>query len=300
MRYLILVAFSALISISRAQELNCTVTIIFDAKLEVNSAEKDIFDQLKQMMTDFMNNTKWTKDRFKTEERINCQIQFQVNSIPSPGTYVGSLQVQSTRPVYNSSYNTALLNFQDDDISFDYLRNNLMAYAPNQYRDELTSVLAFYAYYIIALDYDSYSLKGGESYFQEAQQIVSNAQSSASQGWKSGAQGKHNRYWLVDNALQELFEPYRECLYEYHRKGMDALFDDKVQARKNITVALAKLSKVSQSRPNSINVLNFAQAKRNELKNLYKDATVDEKNEVVAILKKIDPTNSSKYDEILL
>jgi len=158
--------------IASAQELNCQVSIITDARLEVTSVEKEIFDQLKQTIYDMMNTTQWTKDKFKVEERINCNIQLQINSIPSPGTYEGSIQVQSTRPGYNSSYNTTLFNFQDDDIQFAYSRNSILIYAPNQYRDNLTSILAFYAYFIIGMDYDSFSLKGGTPYFNEAQQIV--------------------------------------------------------------------------------------------------------------------------------
>lgn len=281
------------------QELNCQVSIITDARLEITSVEKEIFEQLKQTIYELMNNTKWTKDKFKVEERINCQLQLQINSIPTPGNYEGSLQVQSSRPVFNGSYNTTLFNFQDDDISFNYTRNSILIYAPNQFRDNLTSVLAFYAYFIIGMDYDSFSLKGGTPYFTEAQQIVSNAQGAGGKGWKSNEAGKRNRYWLIDNVLQQLFEPLRECMYEYHRKGMDMLYENKEAGRKNVYAALNKLSKVSATRPNSINVLNFAQAKLLELKNLYQDATPAEKTEVVTVLKRIDPANSSKYEEIL-
>lgn len=281
------------------QELNCQVTILTDSRMEITSVEKEIFEQLKQTIYEMMNNTKWTKDKFKVEERINCQLQLQINSIPTPGTYEGSLQVQSSRPVFNGSYNTTLFNFQDDDISFSYARNSVLIYAPNQFRDNLTALLAFYAYYIIGMDYDSFSLKGGTSYFTEAQQIVSNAQASGGKGWKSNEQGKRNRYWLIDNMLQQLFEPLRECLYEYHRKGMDVLYEDKEGGRKNVYNALNKLSKVSATRPNSVNVLNFAQAKLLEIKNLYKDAPQLEKTEIVTVLKRIDPANSSKYEEIL-
>lgn len=282
-----------------AQELNCQVTVITDSRLEITSVEKEILDQLKQTMYDMMNNTKWTKDKFKVEERINCQIQLQINSIPTPGTYEGSLQVQSSRPVFNGSYNTTLFNFQDDDIVFTYSRNSLLAYAPNQFRDNLTSVLAFYAYYIIGMDYDSFSLKGGTPYFTEAQEIVSNALASGGKGWQPNETGKRNRYWLVDNILQQLFEPLRECIYEYHRLGMDGMFDNKEKARKSVYTAMNKLSKIVSTRPNSINVVNFAQSKLVELKNMYEDAPQTEKNEIVTVLKRVDPANSSKYEEIL-
>lgn len=285
--------------IVRSQELNCQVNVVTDARLEVTSVEKEIFDQLKQTIYDMMNTTQWTKDKFKVEERINCNIQLEIKSIPSTGTYSGSMQVQSSRPAFNSSYNTTVFNFQDNDIQFSYSRNSVLVYAPNQYRDNLTSILAFYAYFIIGMDYDSFSLKGGTPYFNEAQQIVSNAQSSNAQGWKSNEAGKRNRFYLVDNVLHQLFEPLRECNYDYHRKGIDKLYDDKVAARKAIYEALNKLNKVVATRPNSINLLNFVQAKLVEVKNLYADAEVKDKNDVVTLLKKIDPANSSKYQEIL-
>jgi hypothetical protein len=282
-----------------SQELNCQVSIITDARLEVTSVEKEVFDQLKQTIFDFMNNTQWTKDKFKVEERINCNIQLQINSIPSPGNYEGSLQVQSSRPAFSSSYNTTVFNFQDDDVQFSFSRNAVLIYAPNQYRDNLTSILAFYAYFIIGMDYDSFSLKGGTPYFNEAQQIVSNAQVSSAKGWKSNEQGKRNRFYLVDNVLHQLFEPLRECNYEYHRKGVDMLYDDKLKGRQAIYDALNKLSKVVATRPNSVNLLNFVQSKRDELKNLYSDAEVKDKNDIVNLLKRIDPANASRYQEII-
>lgn len=282
----------------RAQELNCTVSIITNINTEVTTAEKELFDQLKQTIYDFMNSTKWTKDKFKVEERINCQLQLQINTI-NAGTFSGSLQVQATRPCFNSSFNATLFNFQDDDFTFSYTRNAVLLYAPNQFKDNLSSILAFYAYYILGLDYDSFSSKGGTPYFTEAQQIVTNAQASGGAGWKSNEQGKRNRYWLVDNALQQLFDPLREGSYEYHRKGMDHMYDKPDEARKAIIAALQKMSKISQTRPNSINLLNFAQSKTIEIKQVFVNATPEEKAEVVAVLKKIDPANSSKYEVIL-
>ena len=284
---------------SQAQELNCQVTLVTDAKLEVTTVDKEVLEQLKQVVNDFMNNTQWTKDKFKAEERINCNIQLQISKIPSQGVYEGTLQIQSSRTAFNSSYNTTVFNFQDENISFAYSRNSIISYAPNQYRDNLTSVLAFYAYFIIGMDYDSFGLKDGTTYFNEAQQIVSLAQSSGASGWKSNEQGKRNRYWLVDNVLHQLFEPLRECNYEYHRKGLDKLYENKDAARKAMFDGLNKLTKVIATRPNSTNVLNFVQAKLIELKNLYADAEAKDKNEIVNLLKKIDPANASKYMEIL-
>jgi hypothetical protein len=281
-----------------SQELNCQVTIITNIKTEVTSAEKELFDQIKEVATNLLNNTKWTDEKFKVEERINCQIQLQINSI-NAGEFSGSIQVQSSRPVFNGSYNTTLFNFQDDNLDFTYTKNATILYGKNQFRDNLSSVLAFYAYYIIGLDFDSFSLQGGTKYFQEAQQIVTNAQQAPGKGWKSNETGKKNRYWLVENQLQQLFEPLRECTYEYHRLGMDHLYENQDQSRKAIYKALDKLSKIATARPNSINIINFAYCKLNELKNLYSLAKPEEKNEIVTVLKKIDPTNATKYEQIL-
>lgn len=296
--YFILI-LTFLYSTSFTQELNCEVNVITDIKTEVSTVDQDIITQMKQTIYDLMNNTQWTKDKFKVEERINCNLQFQITSIPSSGNYVGTLQVQSTRPGFNSSYNTLVFNFQDKDLNIGFSRNSVLVYAPNQYRDNITSICAFYAYFIIGMDYDTFSLKGGSQYFTEAQNIVSLAQSSGAPGWKSNEQGKRNRYWLVDNVLQELFTPFRECLFEYHRFGIDKLYEDKEGGRMAIYEALNKLTKVSSARPNSINLLSFVQGKTVELKNLYADAEVKEKTDVVNVLKRIDPANSIKYQEIL-
>lgn len=291
--------FLCLAFTAKTQELNCQVSIIVDNQIPVTSVEKEVFDLLKQTVYDLMNNTKWTKEKFKIEERINCNIQIQISSIPTTGTYSGMIQVQSTRPAYNSNYNTTVFNFQDENLTFNFSRNAILIYSPNQYRDELTSILAFYAYFIIGMDYDSFSLKGGTPYFNEAQQIASLAQSSGGPGWQSSDSKKRNRFYLVDNVLHQLFEPLRVCNYEYHRKGIDQLFESPEKARKSMFTAISNLTKVVSSRPNSINLLNFVQAKTVEFKNIYKDAEVAEKNEIVNLLKKVDPANSSKYQVIL-
>jgi hypothetical protein len=294
MKQLIIFSLISLFSSSTySQELNCQVSIIPSNKVEVSTVEQEVLSQ-------FMNETKWTKDNFKLEERINCQIQFQIEKIPQPGVYEGMIQIQSSRPVYNSSYNALLLNYTDQHVSFAFSRNAMLNYSPNQFRDNLTSMLAFYAYYIIGMDYDSFGLKSGSPYFQEAQNIVLNAQSSGAPGWSPDQTGnKNNRYWIIDNALHQLFEPLRECVYEYHRLGLDKLYESKEQGRAAMYEGLNKLAKVVASRPNTINITSFIQAKRNELKQIFTDAPTVEKSKLVALLKRLDPVNSEKYDEIL-
>jgi ribosomal protein S13 len=295
---ILLLALSG-ISISYAQELNCQVSVLVDAKVEVSSTEKEIIKQMEQSIFDLMNNTQWTKDKFKTEERIKCNIQIQIREIPSTGTYKGYIQVQSTRPSFNSSYNTILLNFEDENFAVSFSRNAVLVYAQNQYRDNLTSILAFYAYYIIGLDYDSFSLKGGTPYFIEAQSVVTNAQVGGAPGWKSSESGKRNRFYLVDNILQPIFDPMRECLYMYHRKGIDKLYEDKVAGKKAIYDALNKLTPLAATRPNAVNLLSFLFCKIPEFKNVFSDSELKEKQDLVALLKRLDSANSARYQEIL-
>ena len=299
MKFIVPFIFICFYSISFSQELNCQVSIEADAKLELNSTELEIIKQMKQGVYDLMNNTQWTKDAFKTEERINCNIQIQIKTNPSSGVYTGFIQVQSTRPAFNSNYNAVLFNFQDDDMAIAFSRNTVLTYAQNQFRDNLSSILAFYAYFIIGMDYDSFSSKGGTPYFNEAQQIVSNAQSSGAPGWKASESGKRNRFWLIDNILQPVFDPLRECNFMYHRKGIDMLYDNKVEAKKSLLSALNKLTPVVQTRPNTINVINFLSAKTTELKNILSDSDMKEKTDFVNLLKKLDSGNASKYQEIL-
>jgi hypothetical protein len=287
------------ISSSFSQELNCQVSVLTDARVEVNSTEQEIIKQMKQSVYDFMNDTKWTEDEFKTEERINCNIQIQIKTIPSTGSYTGYIQVQFNRPAFNSNYNSVLFNFQDDDVAFSFSRNAVLQYNENQYKDNLTSILSFYAYFILGMDYDSFSLKGGTPHFTKAQQIVTNAQVSGAAGWKANETGKRNRYWLVENILQPAFEPVRECNYMYHRKGIDMLYENKVAGKKAMYDALNKLTPVVQRNPNNLNTLNFLYSKIQEFKNVLSDSETKEKIDFVNLLKKLDSGNSSLYQEIL-
>lgn len=282
-----------------AQELNCQVSVVSNPALDVSTVEKEIFQELEQKVFELMNGTSWTKTEFEVEERINCIMQISITGIPSTGNYEANLQVQSTRPAFNSTYNSTLFNFLDEDVQFSFQRNAMLVFTENQFTNNLTSILAFYAYYVIGLDADSFALKGGRQYLNQAQNIVTLAQSGGGAGWRANEKGRRNRYWLIENELQELFEPLRVCFYEYHRNGIDQLYDDQDKARKAIYDALQKLLPVNSARPGSVNVLNFLQSKLNELKGIYKDADQRQKSDVVNLLKRLDPANSSKYQEIM-
>jgi hypothetical protein len=282
------------------QELNCQVDIITTPSLQIGPVEKEVFSELKQSIFDFMNNTRWTKDIYEIEERINCNLLITITDIPTTSTYKGKIQIQASRPVFNTNYNTILLNHVDDDFSINYLRSTAILPSENfQYRDNLTAILTFYAYMILGYDYDSFSPNGGDQFFKNAQQLANNAKVSGDEGWSAAAGKKNNRYWMVDNALQSVFSPIRDCYYKYHRLGFDLMNDDVVAGRKQVLEAIKGLDQVQRSRPGSLNLQMFLTAKSQELIDLFSQSEMKEKNEAVSLLKRLDPTNSSKYQEIL-
>lgn len=283
-----------------SQELNCQVDILPDPKLSLGPVEKEIFLELENSIYDFMNTTKWTNDIFEIEERINCNILITVTDLPTTTTFVGKIQVQSTRPVYNTTYNSTLFNHVDDEFSVSFLRNSAILPMSNyQYRDNLSAILSFYAYMILGYDYDSFSLEGGDNYFNAAQQIANNAKNSGDEGWSASGGNKRNRFWLVDNVLQPLFSPLRNAYYDYHMGGLDIFYTDIVAGRKKILETIQNLDKIQRARPGSLNLQLFLTAKSAELVNIFSQADIKEKNAAVSILKKLDPASSSVYQEIM-
>jgi hypothetical protein len=282
---------------SIAQELNCKVQVM-SPKLQSNPANKEIFESLQTVVFEFMNNTKWTNDKFKPEERIDCTILINISDKISSDVFSGSIQIQASRPVFNSSYSSMLLNYNDNDFKINFLRNTRLVFSPDKHQNNLTSILAFYAYMILGYDYDSFSMEGGSQYFNKAQNVVSNATNAPESGWKA-FEGNKNRYWLVDNALQNVFKPLRQCFYKYHRLGFDMLYDDVAKGRRAVMQGLELIEKVHKNRPGSFNVQLFFTAKADELVNLFSQAFPDEKNKAVNLLKKLDPTNATKYQKIL-
>jgi len=284
---------------AKGQELNCQVDILIQPGLQVGPVEKEILAELELSIFDFMNNTRWTTDLFEIEERINCNVLMTISEMPTITTFGGKVQIQSSRPVFNTAYNSVLFNYEDNDLTFNYVRNSALLFSIDQYRDNLTSVLAFYAYMLLAYDYDSFELKGGTKFFNKAQIIANNAKNSGDPGWSASAGKKMNRYWMVDNALQSVFEPIRIVYYNYHRLGFDIMYDNMVNGRKVVLESLQQLDKVQRARPGSLNLQIFLTSKSTELINLFSQAEMTEKNAAVSVLKKLDPSNSSKYQEIL-
>lgn len=279
----------------QAQELNCQVSVV--ATQIQGTTEKQIFDQMQKSIFEFMNNTKWTKDNFTTQERIDCSILINVKTKLGPDDYLASIQIQSRRPVYKSSYFSPVFNYLDDNFAFKYQQFQQLEFNINAFNNNLTSVLAFYAYIIIGNDYDTFSNLGGTEYFQKAQLIVSNAQSATEVGWKSFETNK-NRYWIAENALQPVYQPIRECSYKYHRLGLDIMNEKADDGRKEILNSTDLLLKVYKDRPASFPMELFFNAKVDEVVNVFSKGLTDEKAKAVETLTKVDPANSNKYFKI--
>ena len=279
----------------RAQELNCTVTVIAP---QISNVDVSRFDALEDGIREFMNGRRWTNDNFEFEERIECTLQLTVSEAIGSTVFKGSMQVQSSRPVFNSDYNTPVLLVNDGDIQFEWLDNSTILFNPGQHRDNLSSLLAYYAYMILGMDYDTFSLEGGTPHFLQAQAIVANAQNAGERGWKA-SQGKQNRYWLVENHLSQTFRPVRTCLYNYHRKGLDVLFQDIEGGRLTIAESLIDMRSTNRIRPGSYNIQVFFLSKSDEIINIFSPAPDAERGRLLPILKQLDPGNIQSYDQNL-
>lgn len=244
-----------------------------------------------------MNNTKWTKDVFTVQEKIECSFFITIKQKLGTDQYSGSIQVQCRRPVFKSSLYTQIFNCEDDNFYFTYQQFSQLDFNINTFQNNLTSVLAYYAYVVLASDYDSFAPQGGTEFWQKAQLIVQNAQSAAEPGWKSNQSNK-NRYWLVENIMQPLFKGLRDCSYEYNRLGMDIMHQNVEEGRANILKALEMIKPVYNARPANYNIQLFFNAKADELVNIFKGAPPEDKNKSLELLTGLDPANSNKYAKI--
>lgn len=293
LNFILLILFSSLSIYS--QELNCQVSVV-SPQIQ-GTTEKQIFEQLQKSIFEFMNNTRWTKDNYTTAERIDCSILINVTQKLGVDEYKATIQVQSRRPIYKSSYFSPVVNYIDENFVFKFQQFQQLDFNLNTFSNNLTSIIAFYAYIIIANDYDTYSNLGGTEYFQKAQTIVANAQSASEIGWRSNESNK-NRYWIVENALQPVFQPIRECMYQYHRLGLDIMNEKADDGRKVILNSTDLLLKVYKDRPASFIMELFFDAKVDEIVNIFSKAFPDEKSKIVETLTTVDPANSTKYFKI--
>lgn len=292
--FLVLWGIVLLSSVLVAQELRCNVTVSARA---IQGANQNLFRTMQTDIYDFMNNRKWTNHVFSYDEKIRCNILIRLDEQISTDEFKGSIQVQLTRPVYNSSYTTTVLNIKDKDFQCKYVEFQPLEFNETSNRDNLTNILAYYAYIILGFDYDTFSPEGGTEFFQKAQAIVNNSQNAVEKGWKA-FESERNRYWLVENVLNKSYAPFRSCMYNYHRHGLDLMADRPEEGRANIATALRDIQKVFRRRPSLYILQMFFDAKADELVNIFSKSFPDERNRVMTILNEVDPSNGRKYEKI--
>ena len=280
----------------QAQELNCKVSISTD-QLTVNEQRgSTIYAQIQNVMQEFLNNRRWTNDNFTTDEKINCSLSVILVKASASGDYEATANFQVRRPVYGTGYETVLLNYVDKSFNFSYVTNSPLTYNDNNFNDNLTQILAFYAYIALAYDYDSFGKFGGTNFAQKAQNVVNIAQ-NAGGGWVASSDIR-NRYWISENLLNQQMQPLREGFYNYHRLGMDNYATNSATSRKQIVDYLNTIKQVNQTRPGQVWLRLFFESKSVELINIFSDAPLDERKKVAPLLTSLDPTNSEAYRKL--
>ncbi|GAA4885569.1 DUF4835 family protein [Flaviramulus aquimarinus] len=293
MRNILVVLIFCLAIKGVSQELNCSVVV--NAQ-QTGNENFPIFKTLEKQLNEFVNNTKWTTKTFKNQERIDCSMVIIVTSY-SGEAFQTSLQVQSSRPVFGSSFSTPIYNFNDKDFNFRYLEFQNLIYNPTQFESNLISVLAFHINMILALDADSFSEKGGDEYYKQAQIITNYSQQGNFKGWKL-EDGLQSRFALIDNVLSPTFKEYREVMYSYHRNGLDVMNDNVKTGKESIAASLQKLKVMNSRRPNSFLLRTFFDAKADEIEQIFTDGPKVNIASVKETLQKVAPLHSSKWQNI--
>ncbi|MCX6330642.1 MAG: DUF4835 family protein [Bacteroidia bacterium] len=298
LKYLFLTALVIIPGSLFSQELNCNVQI---SAQQIQGSNRQVFENMQRDVYEFMNNTVWTNHVYTYSERIECNYLINLTDQLSADEFTGTIQIQLKRPVYNTTYNSTILNFVDNNFKFRYVEFQPLEFDPSTYRSNLVSVLAYYTYIILGFDYDSFSPDGGTEYFQMAEKIVSNAQNAPETGWKpyDGSRNR-NRYWLVKNALDKGYEGVRQFTYEYYMNGLDKMESKTSEARTNIVESLKLVQEVYRKKPDPFMYLVqiIIDAKSDELVNIFSESFPEEKSRVVEILNEIDPANKTKYGKI--
>ncbi|MBO4654048.1 MAG: DUF4835 family protein [Bacteroidales bacterium] len=274
----------------------------FQCQLSVNSSQlggsnRNKFNTLQQDLYKFVNDRKWCQYTLKTNERIECAIMIALNSMAGD-TYDATLTIQLQRPVFNTSYKTTVLNFQDKSVKFTYEEGSPLEYVENSNVSQLTSLIAFYLNMFLALDFDTFSLNGGDPYYSLAQGVVNACQQATEPGWKSYETGQRNRYWMIENFTNPSYSKIHDFLYKYHRLGLDMMSESVDVGRASILDAIRDLQKVNAQKSNIYIVQLMVLAKSDEIVNIFKEAPPVEKTEVIRLMKQIDPANSAKYNAI--
>lgn len=279
----------------RAQELNCTVEFNTD---QLSGTNKSVFETLQGAVNEYMNTTVFTPAQFAANEKIECRMFFTIKEYSDDGIIKGDLQVQSTRPVYNSSYTTTLLNFKDSKIDFEYHEGDPLVFTVNSMENQITAILNFYAYLILALDFDSFGPRGGEAFWERLQQIVQMAQSSGETGWKAFEDTKNRSAVLSAFTEGRNGEGLRDMLYDYHRKGLDQMALSVDKGRGVITESLSAIKNLYDQQPMSVALSMFKDAKLDELVNVYSKAPADERTKVYDMLQPIYPTEDQRLTKL--
>jgi hypothetical protein len=269
----------------------------------VEGSNRQVFETLQNAIFEFMNNRVWTNHVFGEEERIECNLLFNITERISADEFRGTLSIQARRPVFNTNYYTTLINAEDNDIQFRYVEFEPLEFDLNSYTSNLTSILGFYAYFIIGLDYDTFSLEGGTRYFENAEKVVINASNSSNQkGWKPVDDMAHrNRYWLVKDMIDSEYAPLREFYYRYHRHGLDRMESKVDEGREEIASSLELLQKIYRNKPDPyLHLLQVVfDAKADEISKVFSESFPEQKNRVYAMLVEMDQSNTNKYKTIL-
>jgi hypothetical protein len=290
---LIFVAFAA-----KAQEFRCSIQI---SSQQIQGTNRQVFQTLQGAVNEFINSRAWSGYKFSNNERIECSMLFNITEMVGSDQFKGTLQIQVRRPVFNSSYHAVLFNYVDNDLDFKYVEFEPLEFSETSHLSNLTSILAYYAYIILGLNFDSYGLLSGTEFYQRAEKIMNNAQNASERGWRSGeSTSRKNRYWLINSILNEEFSPVREFVYKYHRLGMDLMYDKLIEGRSVVAESIVLLQDVYKNRPDPF--MHFLQimldAKSDEFVNIFQESTDEEKRRVLVILNQIDPTHVEKYRKI--
>lgn len=295
-----MIAFIAIIACNvsnfkaTAQELNCEVTVNTD---QIQSANRTVFESLQEAIREYLNTTHFTNDQYANNERISCRLMLTVTEHTDDNIVKGDLQMQSSRPVYNSTYTTTLLNFKDNKVEFEYQEGAPLIFSVNSMESQLTAILNFYAYLIIAMDRDSFAPRGGDEAFERLKLIVQMAQSSGEAGWKA-FEDKKNRSAILSVFTDPATAGVRDLLYDYHRKGLDEMFMSPDKGRAKITSSLNQIYKVYEVDPMSVGLSLFKDAKLDELVNIYTKAAQTERDQVVGFLSPVYPTEMQQINLI--
>ncbi|MDX2303856.1 MAG: DUF4835 family protein [Microscillaceae bacterium] len=287
-----------IISYSLAQELRFNVIVDSQKLVTGQTAEREIFDDLQKAISNFLNNQQWTNDEFKKEEIISCNLVITLTESPAQNSFRGTAQIQSTRTIYNTNYESNLLFYVDRDFNFRYVEAQPLIFNLNSFTDNLTSILAFYAYVVLALDYDSFSEIGGSPFVENAFNIANIAQQSPEAGWRR-SQSTLNRFWLAENLNAQQMIEFRKAIYAYHRHGLDFFLVDPNESRKVILEALKKINEVNRLKPSAVLTNIFFDAKYSELVNIFMEASPEMKKEARDLLIRLDPGHAEKYEALI-